>query len=170
MPCYNASVPRRGQSKKIVFLQNADKEINSTMRKILSTDSNVFYFHSAYKGELGFTALATLLPTPPPTPPPPKKTERKGCSLSEPDRSKITQLGWQIASKVLDIFMAFVYRLFHVVVKGLGIDRVIQLFEINLFTPELPKTPCEESSNFYVLVLLVMSSVSQTIWHLVAQG
>ena len=66
--------------------------------------------------------------------------------------------------------MAFVYRLFHVVVKGLGIDRVIQLFEINLFTPELPKTPCEESSNFYVRVLLVMSSVSQTIWHLVAQG
>ena len=169
MPCYNASVPRRGQRKKIVFLQNADIEINSSMRKILSTDSNVSYFHSAYKGELGFTALATLLPTPPPTPPQ-KKTERKGCSLSEPDRSKITQLGWQIASKVLDIFMAFVYRLFHVVVKGLGIDRVIQLFEINLFTPELPKTPCEESSNFYVLVLLVMSSVSQTIWHLVAQG
>ena len=86
MPCYNASVPRRGQSKKIVFLQNADKEINSTMRKILSTDSNVSYFHSAYKGEVGFTALATLLPTPPPQ----KKTERKGCSLSEPDRSKIT--------------------------------------------------------------------------------
>ena len=51
----------------------------------------------------------------------------------------------------MDIFIAFVYRLFHVVVKGLGIDRVIQLFEINLFTPELPKTPCEESSNFYVL-------------------
>ena len=147
IPCYNASVPRRGQSKKIVFLQNADKEINSTMRKILSTDSNVSYFHSAYKGEVGFTALATLLPTPPPQ----KKPERKGCSLSEPDRSKITQLGWQIASKVLDIFIAFVYRLFHVVVKGLGIDRVIQLFEINLFTPELPKTPCEESSNFYVL-------------------
>ena len=89
MPCYNASVPRRGQRKKIVFLQNADIEINSSMRKILSTDSNVSYFHSAYKGELGFTALATLLPTPPPTPPQ-KKTERKGCSLSEPDRSKIT--------------------------------------------------------------------------------
>ena len=57
MRCYNASVPRRGQSKKIVFLQNVDKEINSTMRKILSTDSNVSYVHSAYKGELGFTAL-----------------------------------------------------------------------------------------------------------------
>ena len=33
-----------GQSKKIAFLQNADLEINSTMWKILSTDSNVSYF------------------------------------------------------------------------------------------------------------------------------
>ena len=77
MPCYNASVPRRGQSKKIVFLQNADKEINSTMRKILSTDSNVSYFHSAYKGVVGFTALATFLPTPPPPPPQKKKNRKK---------------------------------------------------------------------------------------------
>ena len=86
--CYNASVPRRGQSKKIVFLQNADKEINSTMRKILSTDSNVSYVHSAYKGELGFTALATLLPTPPP----PQKKEQKEKAVVCPNQTEAESL------------------------------------------------------------------------------
>ena len=88
-----------------------------------------------------------------PSPPPPQKKEIKGCSLCEPDRSKITygSLVGRLQAKFWIFLLHFVYRLSHVVVKGLGINRVIQLFEINLFTPELPKTPCEESSNFFVL-------------------
>ena len=95
MPCYNASVPRRGQSKKIVFLQNADKEVNSTMRNILSTDSNVSYFHSAYKGEVGFTALATLLPIPPPPPKKKKKNKKKRLQFVR-TRQKQNHLAWLV--------------------------------------------------------------------------
>ena len=106
MPCYNASVPRRGQSKKILFLQNADKEINSTMRKILSTDSNVSYFHSAYKGELGFTALATLLPTPPPTPPKKKQKEKAVVCLNQTEAKSLSLVG-RLQAK----FWIFLWRL-----------------------------------------------------------
>ena len=63
------------------------------MRKILSTDSNVSYFHSAYKGELGFTALATLLPTPP-TPPPQKKKKQKEKAVVCPNQTEAESLSW----------------------------------------------------------------------------
>ena len=109
MHCYNASVPRRGQSKKIVFLQNADKEINSTMRKILSTDSNVSYVHSAYKGELGFTALATLLPTPPPPPPPKKKKKQKEKAVVCPNQTEAKSLS--LVGRLQAKFLIFLLHL-----------------------------------------------------------
>ena len=49
--------------------------------------------------------------------------------------AKSLSLVGRLQAKFWIFLLHFVYRLFHVVVKGLGINRVIQLFEINLFTP-----------------------------------
>ena len=76
------------------------------MRKILSTDSNVFYFHSAYKGELGFTALATLLPTPPPTPPQKKQKEKAVVCLNQTEAKSLSLVG-RLQAK----FWIFLWRL-----------------------------------------------------------
>ena len=40
--CYNPSVPRKSQSKKSSFLQNADIEINSTMQKKFFVQTQMF--------------------------------------------------------------------------------------------------------------------------------
>ena len=170
MPCYKASVPRRGQSKKIVFLQNADKEINSTMRKILSTDSNVSYFHSAYKGELGFTALAILLPTPPP--PPPKKKNQKEKAVVCPNQTEAESLS--LVGRSPAKFWIFLLHLsigcFMLLWKVLGLIEWFSCSKLTYLHPNCPKRPVKNHPIFMSFVLLVMSSVSQTIWHLLAQG
>ena len=106
----------------------------------------------------------------PPLPPPPKKKKKRKkkkkavVCLNKTEAKSLSLVG-RLEAKFWIFFLCFVYRWLYVV----GIDRVIQQVKINLFTPELPKTPCEDPI-FLCLVLLVMSSVSQTIWHLLAQG
>ena len=107
------------------------------------------------------------MPLRPSLPPPAKKKEKNGYSMSEQDRSKITQLGGQIGSKVLDIFLVFCLQVV-VCCWDQQSDSAVQNYPIPP-PPQLPKTPCEDPT-FLCLVLLVMSSVSQTIWHLLAQG
>ena len=120
---------------------------------------NVFFFY-----------VHALGPSPPPPPPPPKKKKKRKkkkkavVCLNKTEAKSLSLVG-RLEAKFWIFFLCFVYRWLYVV----GIDRVIQQVKINLFTPELPKTPCEDPI-FLCLVLLVMSSVSQTIWHLLAQG
>ena len=168
MPCYNASVPRRGQSKKMVFLQNADKEINSTMRKILST-----CFHSAYKGEVGFTALATLLPTPPHPPTPKKKKKKqKEKAVVCPNQTEAKSLS--LVGRSQAKFWIFLLHLsigcFTLLWKVLGSIEWFSCSKLTYLHPNCPKRPVKNHPIFMSFVLLVMSSVLQTIWHLVAQG
>ena len=103
---------------------------------------------------------------PPPLPPPKKKKKTAIVCLNKTEAKSLSLVG-RLEAKFWIFFSCFVYRWLYVV----GINRVIQLFKITLFPPppQLPKTPCEDPT-FLCLVLLVMSSVSQTIWHLLAQG
>ena len=115
-----------------------------------------------------FFYVHALGPSPPPPPPKKKKEKKKEkkavVCLNQTEAKSLSLVG-RLEAKFWIFFLCFVYRWLYVV----GIDRVIQQVKVNLFTPELPKTPCEDPI-FLCLVLLVMSSVSQTIWHLLAQG
>ena len=171
MPCYKASVPRRGQSKKNCLFAKCWQRNKQYHAENFVYRLKCFLFSFSLQGR----ARVHCPGNPPshPTPPPPKKKKKqkeKAVVCPNQTEAKSLSLVGRLQAKFWIFLLHLSIGCFMLLWKVLGLIEWFSCSKLTYLHPNCPKRPVKNHPIFMSFVLLVMSSVSQTIWHLLAQG